>query len=94
VVRADVWDDIGGIDERFVGWGGEDIAFGVALRCLYGPPLEVRGALTHFWHPHAAGRSRQMPVTETSAKLMAAYQHAAFQPERMREVLSRSNASS
>lgn len=34
-VRADVFDDIGGMDERFRGWGAEDVAFRFALSTLH-----------------------------------------------------------
>lgn len=34
-VRAEVFDDVGGMDERFIGWGAEDMAFRLALKTLH-----------------------------------------------------------
>lgn len=38
-------------DERFKGWGGEDIALLRALDTLFGKHKTVRGAVFHLWHP-------------------------------------------
>ena len=46
-VRQDVWP---GFDERFVGWGYEDVAFRFTLETLCGPPHWVKGNLYHLWH--------------------------------------------
>lgn len=45
VPRA-LWDEVGGFDERFVGWGYEDVAF--VAQC--GEPLRIEGPLYHLWH--------------------------------------------
>lgn len=39
------------MDPRFRGWGGEDIAWGDALRCLVGRPWRGDKVLWHLWHP-------------------------------------------
>lgn len=54
-VRADVWDDLGGMDERFVGWGPEDFAFHRALRLIYpdGCDEPAEGLFQSLWHPDA-----------------------------------------
>jgi len=38
-------------DERFKGWGGEDIALLRALDTLYGKHKTTRNAVFHLWHP-------------------------------------------
>lgn len=53
VPRA-VWDALGGMDERFRGWGGEDTAFSAALQGLHGWE-RVEGVVTNLWHPRKAG---------------------------------------
>ena len=55
VLRAEVFDGCP-MDPRFLGWGGEDAAWGQALRRLYGPPAQFDGALTHLWHVHQVAR--------------------------------------
>ncbi len=88
VVSADVYDAIGGIDPRFVGWGGEDEAFGLTLRCLYGGPVQISGTLHHLWHEHAVGVARHRPPDPTSAALLERYRAAVNDPERMRTLIT------
>jgi hypothetical protein len=40
-----------GLDERFVGWGGEDNAFAYALSTMVAPLLRLPGVAYHLWHP-------------------------------------------
>lgn len=56
VVPRQVWDDVGGFDERFVGWGGEDNAFWRAATILGGEPDRVSGMAYHLWHEPSAGK--------------------------------------
>ncbi|MGY4101245.1 nucleotide sugar dehydrogenase [Nocardia sp. R16R-3T] len=46
----ELWDDIGGFDENFVGWGGEDNAFWKAADVVRGTE-RVPGPCFHLWHP-------------------------------------------
>jgi hypothetical protein len=48
------------MDERFVGWGGEDESWGVALDTLLGPAMRFPHPLWHLWHPPAPRRNRHM----------------------------------
>lgn len=52
-VPRSLWDRVGGFDERFVGWGGEDVAFSLACNVLGGGEERVRGKVWHLWHPQA-----------------------------------------
>jgi GT2 family glycosyltransferase len=47
------WEAIGGFDERFRGWGFEDMAFQSAA-VAYGHE-RVEGNVYHFWHPRTSG---------------------------------------
>lgn len=63
-VRRDLWDTVGGFDERFCGWGEEDVAFSIACQ-TFGPRRpgvpdaeDIRatfhrlpGDCWHLWHP-------------------------------------------
>jgi glycosyl transferase family 7 (putative galactosyltransferase) len=62
VPRA-LWDEIGGFDERFEGWGGEDDAFHAAALSFagYEPTRDrLKGNAWHLWHrasPHMDTRT-------------------------------------
>lgn len=60
------------IDPRFIGWGGEDEAWGSALRTMYGPPQEQRLTMYHLWHPPQARPSRSRGSAANEA-LKSAY---------------------
>lgn len=51
VMRKQVWQRLGGMDEGFTGWGGEDDAFTLHAQRELGPILAVRGTAYHLWHP-------------------------------------------
>lgn len=54
VVPRAVFDGIDGFDERFSGWGWEDLAFQSAVCGLFGWE-RVGGAVLHLWHPRHPG---------------------------------------
>lgn len=41
------------MDPRFIGWGGEDVAWGWALRTVHGIPWRGTADLWHLYHPTA-----------------------------------------
>jgi len=51
------WDALGGQDERFTGWGCEDIAFSLVATALGRPLRRVNGTIHHLWHPRAVNPS-------------------------------------
>lgn len=53
VIPRGLWDRVGGFDEGFVGWAGEDNAFWKACALHGGEPLRVPGNAYHLWHPPA-----------------------------------------
>jgi len=84
VVRSEVYADVRGLDERFEGWGGEDISFGMCLKTLHGAPGRVGAPLVHLWHPPAAPHGRGSIASE---KLVARYTAASGYGERMRSLV-------
>jgi len=50
-----VFDDMGGFDERFIGWGFEDMAFQSLICGLYGHE-RIEGDVYHLWHPRSEER--------------------------------------
>lgn len=54
IVTRQLWNDVQGFDETFVGWGFEDNAFAAACETFSGQPLlRIPGELWHLWHPTA-----------------------------------------
>lgn len=53
VVPRNLYEQVGGFDERFVGWGGEDNAFWKACTIAGGEPLRIEGDVFHLWHQPA-----------------------------------------
>lgn len=83
VCSRQAWLDSGGIDPRFLGWGGEDISFGWALETLCGPGVLGKGRLYHLWHPPHASR-RGSPDSE---ELAGRYRRARGDVEAMRRLV-------
>lgn len=84
VVSAEAFGTVNGIDRRFLGWGGEDIAFGWALETLVHPVERLDGRLVHLWHPHPAPNLRGSLESEA---LVADYREARGFPRRMAAVI-------
>lgn len=80
VVDRSAFELVRGIDPRFAGWGGEDVAFGWALETLAGRAIRCDGQLVHLWHPHPAPTLRGSPESEA---LVARYRMARGLPYRM-----------
>lgn len=61
VVPRRLWDEIGGFDETFRGWGYEDTAFAAAAE-TFGGIIRMPGEVWHFWHPTAREGKRGTPA--------------------------------
>lgn len=81
VVRRECFETVGGMDERFAGWGWEDIAFARALDLLCGRHTRGSAVLWHLWHPRQ-DRER----SETNRALWRRYRAAG--PAQIREVIA------
>jgi len=54
-IPREVFDDMGGFDERFRGWGFEDMAFQSVVVGKY-PWTRMKGDIIHLWHPRSDER--------------------------------------
>jgi hypothetical protein len=61
VATRQAWETVGGFDERFKGWKGEDVALGRALATLVGPPGQVEGPMWHLHH-RPARKDRELLI--------------------------------
>lgn len=74
------------MDPRFVGWGGEDLAWSDALHALAGGARRMAGPVYHLWHPHD-GTPHRRPEGANAA-LYDRYQRARYLPGEMRAIIN------
>ena len=74
VIRADAFRHLGGWDERFLGWGGEDdaLSYKVQRARLSTVELDQRPAL-HLWHPRSVQATSGQPFYSQNRELLARY---------------------
>lgn len=75
VLRRNDFEVVGGIDERFTQWGGEDISFARAVDTLIGPHLRMQETLWHLYH-RPMDRRRGNRASEANEELAARYLEA------------------
>lgn len=83
---------LGGFDERFKGWGGEDVALLRALDTLYGRHKTSNNDILHLWHPYIGSnyKNRMWEGQENggaNSSLAMAYHRAKGSPEKMRKLI-------
>lgn len=87
VFSRDTWAAVGGYDERFYAWGGDDTAFHLTLEALVAPTRRVPGDVVHLWHERPAEESVGRPGD--IEQLLQQYVRAAQNPRLVRRVASR-----
>lgn len=89
-VRRDKWIDL---DERFQGWGYEDVAWRYAMETLVGPPGWVSGDLYHLWHPLTnREQSYQSGMFRANERLYRQYYVRNGKPEAMTLLVKKRSA--
>lgn len=89
LIRRDAFIHLGGWDERFRGWGGEDDAMTYKLERARLPATELddRPAL-HLWHPRPRQSTFEQPHYAANAALLAEYRQLSdTQLSRLAEIL-------
>lgn len=84
VVPWSAWQQLRGFDERFHGWGGEDVAFRVAASTLPGL-ARLPGTIVHLWHPNDPTKAAY--VKRRGGTLRQMYRDASGKPAAMRTLL-------
>lgn len=87
-----LWRGLGGMDERFRGWGCEDGAFHVAARLLGEGTDRVSGELFHLWHPRSEEREHGHPDYRANFELRDRYEAVRDDPAGMLALLSEPGA--
>lgn len=89
LVPAVAYWSVRGSDERYAGWGADDIALGLALETLYGPHRRWPGSALHFWHPSGAQENGLHEHGDAGRDLTGRYIHAANgHPDLMRALIA------
>lgn len=88
VLDRNAYETVGGYDERFIGWGGEDEAFAYALDTLVSPHIRLDGEMVHFWHPFVGPDGN--PNYESNYALYQRYQLARGDEKEMRRLIQES----
>lgn len=88
VVSRANYELVGGIDPRFVGWGGEDISFGRALDTICGPGERLDAPMWHLWHEPDPTRLRGARGSRHNEILASLYLDAVGDTDAMREVVA------
>lgn len=86
-VNTDLWDEVGGFDERFIGWGYEDWAFMWSCMTLGGIE-RAPGHCVHLWHPRKHEEEAGQPHYKDNEALFFRYRDAAGDPVAMRALLA------
>jgi Glycosyltransferase like family 2 len=92
---------VGGWDQRFRGWGGEDHAAMVAMDTLYGPHKTLPGEILHLWHRVIVPDSTHDPKgkkrlwlgqedSQNNDTLSGRYYYSNGNPHRMRKLVNES----
>ncbi|WP_051633787.1 glycosyltransferase family 2 protein [Bacillus sp. UNC41MFS5] len=77
---------VGGFDERFIGWGGEDDAFSHAVNTICGYFVNYKGSIFHLWHPSSSYHSN--PNSKANIALLNRYIEASGNKEETMRIIS------
>jgi hypothetical protein len=88
-VPRSLWDTLGGFDERYVGWGLEDVAFHRAAGAMAGVDRVDQGVVFHLWHPRSRAEQEENPHYPANHRLWQRYLDAGWNRDAMAEVLAR-----
>ena len=91
-VPRSLWEDIGGFDERFQGWGFEDLAFWSACCALAGGFERVTGPVFHLWHERKREEREENPHHSANQVLGQSYLAAKGSRPRMLAILRERDA--
>jgi len=106
IMSRNAFELVGGWDERFRGWGGEDGAAMRAMDTLYGLHKTLPGQVLHVWHPQIGPKGSAEVVSwkermwegqaepNTNDTLIGQYWGADRRPERMRKLVDEGHSHS
>jgi len=87
VMHRSAYEEAGGYDEGFDGWGLEDWAFRTTLDTIKQPLQRLPGALVHLYHGPPKGDSFGEPPSDYNLRLYSEYERASGDPDAMRALI-------
>jgi glycosyltransferase involved in cell wall biosynthesis len=92
IFPREAFEAVNGMDERFTGWGGEDISFMRSVDTMYARHKTLDSPVFHLFHPTSAGKwygtkTWQGQGRETNSKLTTRYNLAFNDPSKMRKLI-------
>lgn len=84
VVNRRLWDEAGGFDEGFIGWGFEDIQFSISCQTYGGGTNRIPGRVWHLWHPPSNENNHRLPNWRKALARMKRYEAVDYDPDRLR----------
>ena len=83
VIRSERYLKAGGMDERFLGWGGEDNAFGMALDLIGSNSLLLKAEPAfHLWHQRTQASRYEHENYEKNLELLSWWQAATAETQK------------
>ena len=86
IIPRNNFEAVGGFDERFLGYGAEDDAFGHSVNTLSGHYLRLDTDIFHLWHPKVATKSN--PNYKANCALLKRYVHARKSKKKMLNIIN------
>ncbi len=86
VVARQLWEAIGGFDERCTGWGYDDTILTHVARVLCGGIERVPGTVYHLWHPPSPHANINDPGCRAAAALAQRY-FATYEPDEVKDLV-------
>lgn len=88
VVSRKLWDEVGGFDEQFVGWGWEDVAFRIACETLGDGPMQKIGArIWHLYHRPSHENNAREATYQANRRRADLYKAAHWNRQAMRALI-------
>lgn len=87
VVSRTTFEAVGGFDEKFTGYGNEDLAFRAAIETLVGPTQRTAGLVWHLFHKPAPRVGTSRAATPENQLRWNLYRRARSDPAAMRELV-------
>jgi hypothetical protein len=87
VVPHRLWEQVGGFDEGFEGWGFEDVAFSLACQALGRGMDRTRGDVWHLHHRPSPENSHRSPEWQANRARHLLYGDCDYDADKMRALL-------